>query len=280
MANGLEITNQLQQLFRGGLPPTVELGLQLMRTMPPKKPKLARLVFISLAQRLFLLLEDIHQSFQTKPETGYFTTALLTRGLMEAATTLLVLNNDNTGELLSAFIGTAEDESRRRRTGLATLQSSSNTDVAKAAQNETRLADGILAGLQAIKTRAALPHSKTGFPKMQARCSMLGEIWQFMYEATYRELCEAVHGTFIKIPHAPSLAFRAPDEGAAVLYEHCRATSYAIEFWGVTILGVCGKHPDLKAVDTLGRMLEELLGKASQIKSQFSPDTVSHSITF
>jgi hypothetical protein len=278
--NAAKIGNELQRIYRAELASLMELGLRLIRTLPTRNPKLAQLVFISMAQRLFLLLEDIHQTFQTKLDSGYFTTALLTRGLMEAATTLLVLTKDTTGELLSAFIETAEHESRRRRNGLARMQSVRNPDVAKAAQNETRLADTVLVALQDIKSHAALPKTQKRFPKMEDRCSMLGEVWQFMYEATYRELCEAVHGSFLKIPHAPSLAIRAPDQGAAVLYEHSRATAYAVEFWGLSILEVCSDHPDVKAVETFHGLLRDLLAKVSAIQDQFSRETASHTISF
>src|SRR5262245_56317705 len=57
MAKGLEITNQLQRHYGAGLPPVIQLGLQLVQSIPPKQPKLARLVLISMVQRLFLLLE-------------------------------------------------------------------------------------------------------------------------------------------------------------------------------------------------------------------------------
>ncbi|HOX60007.1 MAG TPA: hypothetical protein P5205_22120 [Candidatus Paceibacterota bacterium] len=77
-----------------------------------------------------------------------------------------------------------------------------------------------------------------------------------------------------------SLAFRAPDQGAALLYEHSRATNYAVEFWGVTILECCTNHPAQKSLDHFHTALGDLLAKASAITDRFSSLTKSHSISF
>ena len=70
-----QIAAELQALYQPAIPHLAGQGWELMRTLPPRKPKLARLVFASIGQRLFLLLEDIHDTFQNKLDTGYFTTA-------------------------------------------------------------------------------------------------------------------------------------------------------------------------------------------------------------
>jgi len=275
-----QIAAELQALYQPAIPPLAGQGWELMRTLPPKRPKLAGLVFASIGQRLFLLLEDIHDTFQNKLNSGYFTTAALTRSLMETATALAILSRDTTGQTLNAFLTTAERDALRRRNGIARLRSATNPDVAKAAATETHQADGIVATLQAIKAKAVLPTSSAQFPSMEERCRSLGEHWQFMYEATYRDLCEAVHVAFMKIPHAPSLAFRAPDQGAALLYEHSRATNYAVEFWGATILECCSNHPNQSALDQFHATLGALLPQAAAITNKFSTLTKSHSISF
>ncbi len=274
------IAADLQALYLAAIPTLARKGWELMRTLPPKKSKLARIVFASIGQRLFLLLEDIHGSFQNKLDSGYFTTAALTRSLMETATALATLNRDTTGQTLDAFLTTAERDALRRRNRIAKLRSATNQDVARAAAAETLQADGIVATLQAIKAKTALPASSAQFPNMEQRCRTLGEHWQFMYEATYRDLCEAVHVAFMKIPHAPSLAFRAPDKGAALLYEHCRATNCAVEFWGSTIIECCPNHPDQKALTEFDDALGALLAQAAVVTDKFSPLTKSHSISF
>src|SRR5438876_1206528 len=142
-SKAFEITSELQQLHGAAVPPLMESGLQLMRKLPPRKPQIAFLVFISLGQRLFLLLDDIYRSFQTQPGNGYFTAAILTRGLMESATILLVLNKDASGEVMSAFLQMGEREARRRRDGLAGLQRATDPEIAKTAASETLLADGV-----------------------------------------------------------------------------------------------------------------------------------------
>jgi hypothetical protein len=142
-----EIAAELQLLYRAALPPLAEQGMKLLRGLPPKQPKLARLGFTSLPQRLFLLFEDVHDTFQNKLARGYFTTAALTRSLMETATALAVLNRDTTGKTLNALLVTAEREAQRRRDGLAKLRSASNPDVATAATAETQLGANHLAGV-------------------------------------------------------------------------------------------------------------------------------------
>src|SRR5260370_11480110 len=146
-SKAFEIAAELQRLHEAALPAIMNHGLQLMRKRPPKQLKLARLVFISLGQRLFLLLGDIQQSFRTQVESGYFTTAILTRALMEAATILLVLNKDTTGQMLRAYLEMGELEATKRRVGLVKMQRATNPDIAKAAQSETARAEDILKAL-------------------------------------------------------------------------------------------------------------------------------------
>src|SRR5260370_7036467 len=114
-SKAFEIAAELQRLHEAALPAIMNHGLQLMRKLPPKQPKLARLVFISLGQRLFLLLEDIQQSFRTRVGSGYFTTPILTRALMEAATILLVLKKNTTGQMLRAYPDMGEPKAPHRR---------------------------------------------------------------------------------------------------------------------------------------------------------------------
>lgn len=278
--NAREIAEQLQLLYQTSLPNVVEQGSHLIESLPPKQPPLAHLGFGSTAQRLFILLHDICESFQARLGTGYFTTAALTRSLMETATVLVLLNRDATGRTLSAYFDKAEKDARKRRDGLAKMRNASATIVANAAKNETAIADRLLQAFNSVRATAALPTASKPFPDMAERCRMIGENWQFMYHATYRDLCEAVQGAFQKIPHAPSVAFQSPNQGAALIHEHCKAYGYAVEFWGFAVFDSCTSHPDQSAVTQFRVHMEDLISKDAAIVGKFPPDAMKHTISF
>jgi hypothetical protein len=111
------------------------------------------------------------------------------------------------------------------------------------------------------------------------RCKALGEYWEFMYEATYRDLCEAVHVSFLKVPHAASLAIRTGDAGA-LLYEHARTMNYAVMFWGITIVDCCKNHPDQGLLKQFQSTSVVLVTKASRAVDELFATANSHIISF
>ena len=246
-----EITTALQKLHGSLLPPLMDRGINLLKGLPARQPTLAQIVFGSLGQRLFQLLDTIEQTFQNQPADGYFTSAILTRYLMETASILLVLKRDKHGSRLDSFVRNAEEETKKSLGGIQKLTSSSHPTVAKNAFNETKYLSAVVQSVGLVRARAGLAVSPVNFPNMRERCEELGEVWLFMYYATYRELSQAVHMSFIKIPSTTSLAFRSENQGGALLYEHCRAVNYAVEFWGVAVLDLCDKHPDPQSVPYL-----------------------------
>lgn len=270
---------ELQHLLAAALPPLMEDGLTLMQTLPPWTPNLADLLLKSTGQRIFLLLQDARRSFEQNALTGYFTTAALTRSIMESATILATINRDSSGRALGAFLASAESDAKRRHTGLAKLQGSKDAAIAKASKSETLAAIGILNAIQSARNH--VPKSAKEFPNMADRCRSLGPDWEFHYELTYRDLCASVHGAFWKVTHAPSIAMRAPDQGGALLYDHCVTIAYAITFWGMTVLECCQhKHPKQPAFVSFRDALFALLDRISGINDQLLALTPNHTLYF
>jgi hypothetical protein len=272
-----DLGGELQAHCTTELPDLMECAVKLIQTRPAWTPQLKNVVCRAIAQRIFLLLNDARVSFTTNAKTGYFTTAVLTRSIMENGSVLCFLTRDDTNETLSAFIASAEMESRRRRDGIARLSSSTASAVAQAAGTEAVIADSIYQQLCSLRGVAKLPVSRRTLPSMAERCRELGEFWRFHYEATYRDLSAAVHGGFLKTTHAPSIATKSPNPGGAVLYEHCVAITHAVEFWAVSILECGLHHPDKNAERDFHIRTERFLLRAADLLDKLGGLGLQHS---
>ena len=279
-ASAQDVAAEMQLLYDASLPELLARAKQLIESLPAKSLPFAQQVFFSTVERLFILVQDISNNYLSDLEAGYFTTAGLTRSLLETATLLALFNRDQTAKTLSAFLEKQEKDARKRRESLARLRNASNSHVASAAQNETRIADGVVAALKKVRLGAGLPVSAKAFPDMAGRCRMLGEHWEFIYHAVYRDLCEAVHGAFLKTPHAPTLAFASPNRGAALIYEHSRTFGYAVEFWGCAVLDCCVNHSDTNAVARFREKLGKLIEQDHVLLIKFPASSQKHTITF
>ena len=275
-----EITTALQKLHGGLLPPLMDQGINLLKELPARQPTLAQIVFASLGQRLFQLLHTIEQTVQDQPGDGYFTSAILTRNLMETASILLILKRDKYGSSLDSFVRNAEDETTKSLNGIQKMTSSSDPTIANNAANESKILSSAVQSLALVRANAGLAPSPPKFPNMRERCEELGDVWLFMYYATYRELSQAVHMSFIKIPSTTSLALRSENQGGALLYEHCRAVNYAVEFWGVTVLDLCDKHPDKQSVSSFTNGMAQLLHESERIATGFDKLKLSHQFMY
>lgn len=250
----------------------------LLETAQPKPNRFQHLVCLSQRQKIFILLRDAQLSFQNNPETGYFTTASLTRTLLETASILILLEQDASLELLAAYLKEAQKQSIKRSDALDALRKSPDPYVAIAAANESGHAHQVSDALLQIENYVKIPQPVRIFPSMLDRCQLLGPIWEFIYHACYRDLSENTHSQLSKIMHSPILAFDSPDKGSSLLYEHSRCMSYAVEFWGMTILETYKNHPRQDLFDRFQDSLGKLLSETTKLIDQFNPDTQSHKI--
>ncbi len=115
---------------------------------------------------------------------------------------------------------------------------------------------------------------------MFTRCQRLGERWEFLYHVVYRDLSDTVHSSFVKTPHSPSLAASSPNQGDALIYEHCRTVSYAIDFWAFGIVEYCRPHPKPAAVSALNAMLASLRKHEARLFGGFPRTSKSHAFLF
>jgi hypothetical protein len=264
-----EVAAELQRLYDASLPGLLDLAKALVETIPPKRLPFMQYVYFSIAERIFILIQDVHESFMTSLETGYFTSAALTRSIMESATILALLNRDNTGEVYSAFLEHQEKEATKRRDKLADM-TPKHPYITWAAKNESEIASRVLNALTQARAAAALPAAKENFPNMSERCLKLGENWEFVYHAIYRDLCEAVHGAFLKVPYSPAHAFSSPNQGAALIHEHCRTMSWALEFWAFAMMECFTGHPDVTKLNDFRDKLTAFIDADARLINSFS----------
>lgn len=200
---------------------------------------------------------------------------------MESATVLGLLSRDSNGGMYSAFLLHQEKEAAKRRDGLAELSSRATIPhIQWTAKNEAGIGVRVLTALARARTHAALPIVTMKFPNMLERCRLLGEGWEFSYHAIYRDLCEAVHGSFLKSPHSPGHAFGSPNKGAALLYDHCKVMSCALEFWAFAMLESFGAHPDSAELADFKNNVTALMLADARLINGFPPEAKVFKIAF
>lgn len=274
-----EVAAEMQKLYDASLPELLELAKALVETSPPKRLPFMQYVHFSIAERIFILVQDVYESFMTSLETGYFTSAALTRSMMESATVLALLNRDGAGEMYSAFLEHQEKEATKRRDKLAGM-TPKGSYIAWAAKNESEIADRVLLALTQTRAAAALPAAQGSFPNMAERCRILGEGWEFTYHAIYRDLCEAVHGSFLKAAHSPGHAFSSPNKGAALIYDHCKVMSQALEFWAFAMMECFEGHSDATNLESFRAKLSALIDADARLINSFPASAKVFKIAF
>ena len=181
---------------------------------------------------------------------------------------------------MSSYLAKQESDTEKRRNCIAVMRKSNDPRVAFDATTEINNVEALLNAIKAIRSSANLPVPTKKFPDMAARCKELGPTWEFLYHATYRDLCEAVHGSFFKVPFAPSLAFKSANKGEALIYEHCRVFNYAVDFWAVVILDCCQNRTDKQTYNSFRDTFARLNQKESIISDKMRSICQNHQITF
>lgn len=275
-----EIAADMQALYDASLVEVLGLAKILMESTPAKPLAFMQYVHFSVAERIFILMQDVFESFKSSLDTGYFTSAALTRNMMESATILALLNRDKSGEVYSAFLEYQVGATQKRRSGLAGMTKAKSARIAADAASEAGITDRVLNALAQVRTHAKLPQPTAKFPDMLERCKSLGEEWEFTYHAVYRDLCESVHGSFLKSPHSPGHAFSSPNQGATLLYEHCRVMSHALEFWAFAMMECFAGHPDRVRLKDFVAKLSAFVDADARLLNIFPADARVLKISF
>ena len=277
-ASAREIAAEVKKLYGAPVDDLLLVGKNLIENLPEKRPRISQNIFFATVERLFILVQHTINSFSDDLEAGYYTTASLARGLMETATTLAILSRDKNGEMYSAYLRQQELHARKRHDGLLHSQKAKDRRLADYAKTETGIASRVLDTLKQVRANAHLPLASEKFPDMATRCKVLGENWEFLYNVVYRDLCEAVHGTFLKTLLSPGIALTSPNQGDALLFEHCRTVGYGFEFWAYAVLECCQKQADKTAVKEFCDKVSKFLDADARLINGFPTSSRSHKI--
>jgi len=275
-----DISIELQKHYALSLPPLLLHATQLVESLPARQPRLAQMAFVSTVERMFSLFRDVGDTFQGKIDIGYYGSAALTRSLFEAVTLVAVFVRDEKADAINVLLASAERSSKKRCDGLTQMSAARNPQVAVFAQRYAGNAERELELLKKIRAEVRLPSPPSHLPDMLARCKSLGEIWEFLYHAIYRDLSEAVHGSFQKLAHSPALAEQTSAQDGGLLYEHCRLFAWAFSFLEAGINECCAIHPDRSKIAKFQQMAAMLVRTESALLERFPASSRRVSVYF
>ena len=275
-----DISIELQKHYALSLPPLILHAAQLVESLPARQPRLAQMAFASTVERMFSLFRDVADTFQGKLDIGYYASAALTRSLFEAVTLVAVFVRDEKADAINVLLAAAERSSKKRHAGLTQMISARNSQVAAFAKRYAGAAERELEALKKLREEVMFPSPPSHLPDMLARCKALGEIWEFLYHAVYRDLSEAVHGSFQKLAHSPALAEQTNTQDGGLLYEHCRLFAWAFSFWEAGINECCAIHPDQSKIAKFQQMAGVLVRTESALLERFPTSSKRVSVYF
>src|SRR5688572_21388704 len=92
---------ELQELYVARLPGVMAAGHNVAQEILNKETGLRRAVLAALIEKAVLFLRDAEHSFRMNAVSGYYTSAVLARTLMETVSDFLIIYHETKGEMVA-----------------------------------------------------------------------------------------------------------------------------------------------------------------------------------